>query len=188
MLSTALLPADDLPPIGQTNRSVFWGVLLVALLILTGMGVLVSRGAVAMAAAIPVPFVVKGETLQGSNFHLYPGISGADNATPVGIVQMDTTITKLQIIKTFNVPVIGDISLTLSAGATTPVSITGMTVDSTGMDLTQGQFQNLSINAGGQGNFEIGATSSTFTNATINTPYLLINSITLPGLSISLSH
>jgi hypothetical protein len=55
------------------------------------------------------------------------------------------------------------------------------------MTLSQAQFNGLSINANGQGGFEIGSSTTTFTNATINTPYLLINSITLPGLSISLS-
>lgn len=179
--------AQDVPLIGETNRTIFWTVLLIALIILAGMVSLVSRGAIAMAAQIPVPFVVKGQTLQGSNFHLYPGISQADNRTPVSIVQMDTTITDLQIIKSFSVPVLGTVTLTLSAGSTTPVTIKGMTVDSTGMTLSQAQFNGLSINANGQGGFEIGSSTTTFTNATINTPYLLINSITLPGLSISLS-
>ncbi len=178
---------QDIPQIGETNRNIFWVVLLIALLILAGMVSLVSRGAIAIAAAIPVPFVVKGQTLQGSNFHLYPGISQADHATPVGIIQMDTTITDLQIIKSFTVPVIGKVTLTLSAGSSTPVTIKGMTVDSTGMTLDQAQFSGLSINANGQGGFEIGSSTSTFTNSTINTPYLLINSITLPNLALSLS-
>ncbi|HLG74808.1 MAG TPA: DUF6230 family protein [Ktedonobacteraceae bacterium] len=181
-------PTLDMPMIGQTNRNIFWIVLLVALLVLTGMLALVERGAVAVAAAIPVPFVVKGQTLNGSNFHLYPGVSGADNTTPVGVVQMNTTITDLTIIKTFNVPVLGNVNLTLTAGDNgTPVSISGLTIDSTGMNLSQAQFSGMSINASGTGGFEIGSSSATFTNATINSPYLLINSITLPGLSISLS-
>lgn len=178
---------QNVPMIGQTNRTLFWTILLIALIILAGMVSLVTRGAIAIAAAIPVPFVVKGQTLNGSNFHLYPGVSSADNTTPVGIVQMDTTITRLQIIKSFNVPVIGNVTLTLSAGSSTPVDIKGLTIDSTGMNLNQAQFSGLSINANGRGNFEIASRSSVFTNATINTPYLLINSITLPGLTISLS-
>lgn len=179
---------QNVPMIGQTNRTLFWTILLIALILLAGMVSLVSRGAIAIAAAIPVPFVVKGQTLNGSNFHLYPGVSGADNTTPVGIVQMDTTITNLQIIKSFHLPVIGNVTLTLSAGSSTPVDIKGLTIDSTGMTLNQARFNGLSINANGRGNFEIGANSTVFTNATINTPYLLINSITLPGLTISLSH
>jgi hypothetical protein len=174
--------------IGQTNRNIFWIILLIALLIVAGMVSLVERGAVAIAAAIPVPFEVKGQTLDGSNFHLYPGVSGADNTTPVGVVQMNTTITDLQIIKSFSVPVIGNVTLTLSAGnGGTPVNISGLTIDSTGMNLGQAQFSGMSINANGNGGFEIGSSSAVFTNATINSPYLLINSITLPGLSISLS-
>lgn len=179
--------AQDIPMIGQTNRNIFWIVLLIALIILSGMTALISQGAVAMAVAIPVPFVVKGQTLNGSNFHLYPGLSGADNATPVGVVQMDTTITDLKIIKNFNVPVMGNVTLTLSAGSSTPVTIKGLTIDSTGMTLNQAQFNGLSINSSGKGGFEIGSSTTTFTNATINSPYLVINSITLPGLSISLS-
>src|SRR5437879_4864026 len=102
-----MIMVQNIPMIGQTNRTLFWTILLLALIILAGMVSLVTRGAIAIAAAIPVPFVVKGQTLNGSNFHLYPGVSSADNTTPVGIVQMDTTITNLQIIKSFNVPVIG---------------------------------------------------------------------------------
>lgn len=183
-----LQATNDVPMIGQTNRNIFWVVLLIALIIMTGMVSLVTRGAVAVAAAIPVPFVVKGQTMQGSNFHLYPGISGADHSTPVSIIQMDTTITDLKIIKSFNVPVMGNITLTLSAGSSTPVTIKGLTINSTGLNLSQAQFQSLSINANGRGGFEIGSSSTTFTDSTINSPFLLINSITLPGLSISLSH
>lgn len=178
---------QDVPMIGETNPTLFWTLLLIVLLLLAGMVSLVSRGAIAIAAQLPVPFVVKGQTLQGSNFHLYPGVSLADNATPVSIVQMDTTITDLQIIKSFQVPLLGQVTLTLSAGSSTPVTIKGMTVDSTGMTLNQAQFNGLSINASGQNGFEIGSSTTTFTRATINTPYLMINSITLPGLSISLS-
>jgi len=178
----------DMPAIGQTDRNIFWIVLLIALLILAGMVSLVTRGAVAIAATIPVPFVVKGQTLDGSNFHLYPGVSGADSQSPVGIVQMDVSITDLQIIKTFSLPIVGNTTLTLSAGNSSPVKISGLTIDSTGMTLNQAQFNGMSINANGKGGFEIGSSTAVFTNATINSPYLLINSITLPGLSISLSH
>jgi hypothetical protein len=179
---------QDLPQIGETNRNIFWVVLLIALLIVSGMVSLAERGAVAFAAAIPAPFVVKGQTLQGSNFHLFPGVSQADNSTPVGIIQMDTTITNLQIIKSFDVPVVGTVTLTLSAGTGTPVTIKGLTIDSTSLSLSQAQFTNQMINASGQGGFEISSSSALFTNSTINTPFLLIDSITLPDLSISLSH
>lgn len=179
---------QDLPQIGETNRNIFWVILLIALLLLAGMASLAERGAVAFAAAIPVPFVVKGQTLQGSNFHLFPGVSQADNSTPVGIIQMDTTITDLQIIKTLDMPVVGSITLTLSAGSNTPVTIKGLTIDSTSLSLSQAQFNNQMINASGQGGFEITSSTATFTNSTINAPFLLIDSITLPDLSISLSH
>ena len=182
----SLIP--DTPTIGQTNRKIFWIIFSIAFVILIAMMALVSRGAVAAAAAIPVPFVIEGQTLQVSNFHLYPGLSGADNSTPVGVVQMDATITDLKIIKSFNVPAFGNVTLTLSAGSSTPVTIKGMTVDSTGLTVNQAQFQGLSINAAGKNGFEISADDATFTNATINTPYLLINSTTLPGLDISLSY
>ncbi|HEX4714029.1 MAG TPA: hypothetical protein VH164_03785, partial [Ktedonobacteraceae bacterium] len=76
---------DDLPMIGQVNKNLFWSILLVALLALTGMVTLASRGAIAMATTIPVPFTVQNSTLSGTNFKLYPGISPADHRTPVAV-------------------------------------------------------------------------------------------------------
>src|SRR5947209_5774277 len=106
MTAVALLE-EEMPMIGRTNRTILWSVLLVAFLILAGMVTMVSKGALAMSAAVPVPFTVKAGVLKGSNFRLFPGISQADKSTPVGINTMDCTIANLEIIKTISLPVVG---------------------------------------------------------------------------------
>ncbi|HEX6484995.1 MAG TPA: DUF6230 family protein [Ktedonobacteraceae bacterium] len=182
------LSMDDMPMIGQVNKNLFWSILLVALLALTGMVTLASRGAIAMAATIPVPFVVQNGTLIGSNFRQYPGISQADKATPVAISQLNATITDMVITKQFSV--FGHtITMKLSAGGSgsSPVVANGLTMDATSLSIDSAQFSNMSLSAGGNGGLETDASSVHFKNATINSPYLLANSITLPGLSISLS-
>ncbi len=175
-----------MPMIGKTDPTLFWPVLLVALLVLVGMATLVSRGALALAAAVPVPFDVHAGTLNGSNFRLYPGVSQADKTSPVGVNQMDCTITDLVITKQVSLPVVGNITLTLKAGSSnTPAKLTGLTTDISSLNADNATFQTQSITTGGNG-FEIDAASTTLSNTDIYSPYLIVNSITLPGLSFSI--
>jgi hypothetical protein len=179
---------EQTPMIGKVNRSIFWSVMLVSLLFLGGMGILISRGAIAMAATIPIPFTVQASTINATNFKLYPGVSKADNTTPVGVNQLDGTLSNLQISKTIGLPVVGNVTISLKAGQNTPVSTTGLTTDITALTATNASFQNQSVNSNENGNaFEVDATSATLTNADIKSPYLFANSITLPGLSLSIS-
>src|SRR5690242_8028486 len=90
--------------VGTTDRKIFWGVFLASLVVLSIMVGAVSQGAIAMAAAVPVPMTLQAGTLNGTNFHLFPGLSQADNATPVAVNQMDATITNLTISKSLSVP------------------------------------------------------------------------------------
>lgn len=177
----------DLPAIGQTRRMIFWLVLLVALLALTALVGLTSRGAVALAATIPVPFTVTNSTLKGSNLRLYPGVSQADNGTPVAVNQLDATMVNMVVTKNFNI--LGrTVTLKLSAGTgDTPVTADGLTLDATSLSMDNAQFGNLSLNAGGNGGLEMDSDTLTFTNPTITSPYLLANSITLPGLSLAIN-
>src|SRR5258708_14000697 len=75
------------PVIGVVNRSIFWTVVLVSLLLLGGITALISRGAIAMAAPIPVPVTVRASSINTTSFRSYPGISHADVRTPVAVHQ-----------------------------------------------------------------------------------------------------
>lgn len=180
------ITTDDLPMIGQTRKTLFWVILLIALLALAAMVNLASRGAIAMAAAIPVPFTTTNQQIKATHFRLYPGVSQADKSTPVVVQQLDATITGLKVIKKFNF--MGrTITFTMSAGNSTPVTASGLMIDANSLNVNQVQFQNMTLSSSGSGGLENDASSATFTNATIISPFLLANSMTLPGLSISLS-
>ncbi|MBX5458818.1 MAG: hypothetical protein IRZ31_18145 [Thermogemmatispora sp.] len=178
---------EELPPVGRTNRTVFWSVMLLAALVLFGMLGAVENGAIALAAAAPLPVTVQAKVLQAKNFHLYPGISPADNSTPVAVNQLDGTITDLVISKSISLGPLGTVTVKLEAGQNTPVSVTGLTNDATGLQADEGQFQNLVLSTG-PNPFDQTATSATLTNLTINSPYQAANSITLPGLTLSITH
>ena len=69
--------------------------MLVSLLLLGGMTALISKGAIAMAAAIPVPVTVRASSIKTTSFRLYPGISQADSRSPVAVNQLDGTLSNL---------------------------------------------------------------------------------------------
>ncbi|BCL83245.1 hypothetical protein ccbrp13_57100 [Ktedonobacteria bacterium brp13] len=174
------------PAIGAVNRSIFWPVMLVALLLLGGIATLVSRGAIAMAAAVPVPVTVTSSMIKTTKFRLYPGISQADGASPVAVNQLDGTLSNLVITKTVSLPVIGNVTVTLKAGQNTPVSTTGLTTDLAALSSESATFVGQSVSSNANGNaFEIDAQAVTLNNITINAPYMIANSMTLPGLTLS---
>src|SRR5260370_1519807 len=76
------------PVIGVVNRSIFWTVVLVSLLLLGGMTALISRGAIPMAAAIPEPVTVRASSIKTTSFRLYPGISQAYVTSPLSVTPL----------------------------------------------------------------------------------------------------
>jgi hypothetical protein len=183
----ATITGADLPMIGQTRRTLFWVILLIALLALTALVNLASRGAIAMAATIPVPFTTVNQQIKATNFKLFPGVSQADKSTPVVVQQLDATITGMKVIKSFSLAG-HTITFTMTAGDHgTPVTASGLTMDASSVNVGNVQFSGMTLSAGGSGGLENDASSATFTNATIVSPFLLANSMTLPGLSISLN-
>lgn len=181
-----MVTTTDLPTIGETRKDIFWIVLLIALLALTALVSLASRGAIAMAAEIPMPFTTTNQLIRGTNFKLYPGVSSADKSTPVVVQQLDATITGMKVIKRFSF--LGrTVTFIMSAGNSTPVTASGLTIDANSLYVDSVHFSNMTLSASGNGGLENDASSATFTNATITSPFLLANSMTLPGLSISLS-
>lgn len=182
------LPEQE-PVIGATNRAVFWSVLLVAFLLLGGIATLVSKGALAMAAALPVPVTVQASSIKTTSFRLFPGVSGADNKSPVAVNQLDGTLTDLVITKTVTLPIAGNVTITLKAGQNnTPVNATGLTTDLSALSANNADFQGQSVSSNANGNdFEVDAKTATLTNVNISSPYLISNSMTLPGLTLTVS-
>src|SRR5579884_4484001 len=100
--------------IGKTDARIFWGVMLVASLFLAFLVHEISSGAVALAMNDPVSFTMTGTELDGTNFKLYPGISSADNSTPVAVNSMDGTVKSLVISKQISLPVAGTFTIKMS--------------------------------------------------------------------------
>jgi hypothetical protein len=137
-----------------------------------------------MAASVPIPMTITATKITSGNMTLIPGLSKADNQTPVGVVQMDATITNQIISKSLSIPGLGTVTVKITTSK--PVTVKGLTLDLTSLKADQAQFTNLALTTSGVG-FEQSADSQVLTNATIDSPYLLANSITLPGLSLSVS-
>jgi hypothetical protein len=150
--------------------------------------VMVSENALAMAAALPIPFTIHAATIKSGNFRLYPGLSGNDPKTGVIVVQMDATLTNQVISKTVQLPVVGNVTMKISSGTNPakPVVIKGLLMDASSINAPDAQFQNLTVSASGQNGFEQSASSQLLKNAVISSPYLFANSISLPDLSITI--
>jgi hypothetical protein len=170
--------------VSNTDRRIFWPVLLAGLCALSIMLFLLSDNVIAMAASVPVPMTITATKITSGNMTLVPALSKADNQTPVGVVQMDATITNQVISKSIAIPGLGTVTVKITTNK--PVTVKGLTLDLTSLKADQAQFSNLVLTTSGAG-FEQSADSQVLTNATIESPYLLANSITLPGLSLTVS-
>src|SRR5579884_2568851 len=159
------------PPVmvGKTDRKIFWSVILAAtigqIIIFSG----ISSGLIALAASLPVPMTITATTLTGTNFHLYPGVSSADNTTPVAINTLDGSLSNQVISK--SVTILGKtVTLKLSAGTQqTPATVTGLVTDVSAFGAGTAHFDNLIISTNpdlGAG-FDQKASSVRFNNITI---------------------
>ncbi|HLZ58979.1 MAG TPA: DUF6230 family protein [Ktedonosporobacter sp.] len=177
--------ATDTIIIGKTDRRIFWPIMLVGVFLMGVMIYSFSNGLLVLAAtALPGDFTITADSINATNFSLVPGAAQSDNKTPVAVIKMDATI-KNQVITRH----LGPITVKVSAGNNgTPVTVTGLTVDATSIDAGNAQFTNLVLTTGPNGDtFQQSANTQVLTNATINAPYLVANSITLPGLSVAIS-
>ena len=174
--------------VGKTNLKVFWSIMFAASVVLAFIFSGVSSGLIALAADMPIPFTITADKLTATNFHLYPGISSADNTTPVVVNTLDGTLTNQVISK--SISVLGKtITVKLAAGSKTPVTVTGLLTDVSAFSAEGASFQNLVLNTNpslGAG-LDQKASSVTFTNVNISSPYLSASSISLPNLTVSLS-
>jgi hypothetical protein len=171
--------------VGKTDRRIFWSVILAATIAQIIMFSGISSGLIALAANLPIPMTITATTLTGTNFHLYPGVSQADNATPVAINTLDGSLTNQVISK--SVTILGKtVTLKLTAGTKTPATVTGLVTDVSVFDAGTAHFQNLilSTNPAVGSGFDQRADNVRFNNITITSPYLSASSITLPDLSL----
>jgi hypothetical protein len=173
--------------IGTVKPSIFWTVMLVALALLGGMTVLISRGTLAMTVAVPIPVTLKAASIKTTSLRLYPGITQVNTSSPT-VNQLDGTLSNLVISKTVALPVVGNVTVTLKAGQNTPVTTTGLTTDlsvlSSGLATFEDQaiFNNANDNA-----FGSDVQTVTLNDVTISAPYVIANSMTLPGLTLSIT-
>ncbi|HEY7415689.1 MAG TPA: DUF6230 family protein [Ktedonobacteraceae bacterium] len=174
--------------IGKTDTRIFWGVMLVASLVLAFLVHEISSGAVALAMNAPVSFTMSGTELDGTNFKLYPALSSADNSTPVAVNQMDGTVKNMVISKQITLPVAGTFTIKMAAGSgNTPVSMSGLKADVGAFQSGNFTATNLSLNTAGTNGFEQDADSVVITNPDITLPFMSMNSTTLPGLTVTIT-
>ncbi len=177
--------------IGQTNRKVFWSVVLAGIFLMITMVFALSSQLIALAAvALPFDFTITADSITAKNFNLVPGPSHNNPNFPIAVLTTeDATITNQVITRSFTL--LGHtISVKITAGNNgTPVTVKGLlTVDTTGVDAGNAQFTNLVLSTGPMGDtFTQSADTQVLTNATIEAPFLMAQSITLPNLSVAFS-
>ncbi|WP_236038731.1 DUF6230 family protein [Ktedonobacter robiniae] len=173
--------------IGTVKPSIFWTVMLVALALLGGMIVLISKGALAITVAVPIPVTLKAASIKTTNLRLYPGITPVDTSSPA-VNQLDGTLSDLVISKAIALPIIGNVTVTLNAGQNTPVTTTGLTTDLSVLSSDVATFEGQAIfNNANDNAFGSDTQTMTLNNVTISAPYVIANSMTLPGLTLSIT-
>ncbi|MDI9260391.1 DUF6230 family protein [Alicyclobacillus sendaiensis] len=177
-----MYPEMAMPMEGRTNWKVFAGVMaggVAGIGALTGM---LMNGVVSAAVNLPVPFTVQASSIQGSSFSLAPG-QVPNQQQGAAQIQMNGTLQNMQITKTVNTP-LGTFQISISAGSgSTPVQATGMTVYASSLGGDTSFPSGLTMDAS---NGSMGASQLQMNNATLQVPYLSTQSITLPGMSLSI--
>lgn len=171
------------PIYGRTNRMRFWVVLFAGLVILGGILAAVSRGAVAMAATIPLPLDIRVTNLTGTNFMLVPGTAKGTGA-PTGVGNLTGDLKGLSISKSLGIAG-HDVILNITTGPGSVAHATGLTLDLDSLNSSGATFSGLSFATGGQNGLSLGANQIVLDNGVIHSPFLMANSITLPGLGLS---
>ncbi|SIS85180.1 DUF6230 family protein [Alicyclobacillus vulcanalis] len=177
-----MYPEMAMPVEGRTNWKVFAGVMaggVAGIGALTGM---LMNGVVSAAVNLPVPFTVQASSINGQSFSLAPG-QVPNQQQGAAQIQMNGTLQNMQITKTVNTP-LGTFQISISAGSgQTPVQATGMTVyaSSLGGDTSFPNGLTMDASTG-----SMSASQLNMNNATLNVPYLSTQSITLPGMSLSI--
>lgn len=168
---------------GKTNPKRFLVVLLCSLVILGGFLVAVSRGAIAMAATVPLPLDIKLSNLTGSNFMLVPG-TAKSTGEPTGVATLTGDMKGLTISKSLGVAG-HQVTLNITTGPGSVSHASGLTLDLNSLNSSGASFNGLSFGAGGEKGVSLGADKIVLDNGIIHSPFLMANGITLPGLGLS---
>src|SRR5260370_35617001 len=84
--------------IGQTNRKVFWSVVLAGIFLMITMVFALSSQLIALAAvALPIDLTITAERINATKFSMVPRQSSADGKTPVAAATRDPTFTTQRI-------------------------------------------------------------------------------------------
>lgn len=177
-----MYPEMAMPMEGRTNWKVFAGVLaggVAGIGALTGM---VMNGVVSAAVNLPIPFTVQASSINGTGFNLAPGQVPNQQQGAAQIV-MNGTLQNMKITKQINTP-LGTLQVTISAGTgSTPVQATGMTVYASSLSGDTSFPQGLAMDASSG---TLSGSQLQMNNANLQVPYLSTQSISLPGMSLSI--
>ncbi|MCL6487891.1 MAG: DUF6230 family protein [Alicyclobacillus mali] len=177
-----MYPEMALPMEGRTNWKVFAGVMaggVAGIGALTGM---LMNGVVSAAVNLPVPFTVQASSINGTGFNLAPG-QVPNQQQGAAQIQMNGSLQNMTISKTVSTA-LGTFQINISAGSgSTPVQATGMTVyaSSLGGDTSFPSGLTMDASSGA-----LSGSQLQMNNATLQVPYLSTQSITLPGMSLSI--
>jgi len=178
-----MYPEMAMPMEGRTNWKVFAGVMaggVAGIGALTGM---VMNGVVSAAVNLPIPFTVQASSINGTGFSLAPGQVPNQQQGAAQIV-MNGTLQNMTITKQINTP-LGTFNINISAGTgSTPVQATGMTVYASSLGGDTSFPQGLAMDASSG---TLSGSQLQMSNATLQVPYLSTQSISLPGMSLSIT-
>ncbi|WP_051343898.1 DUF6230 family protein [Alicyclobacillus herbarius] len=166
---------------GKTSWKHFWAVMALALIALAGLTAMISKGMVALASTLPMPFTIYADSITGDNFSLVPNYDRSHGGA-ISVIKMDQTLHNMTITK--SVSIAGHtLSLNISAGSGSPVQGSGVLVDASDIQAGVNSFDGMVMDA----NSGISAKGITLKDATLQVPYLSADSMTLPDMHLSVS-
>ena len=174
------------PLVGKTSRWIYSLTLLVSFAVVAVMFVFIARGSIAVAASLPGSFQVTADSISGTGFSLTSGLD--PQGQPVGVATFQSATIVNQVI-TKTISVLGH-TITVNISSTGNSTATNLVTDVFSQTAGTATLTNLKLtnNSGTPESITQTADSATLgSNVTINSPFLSASSITIPGLSISIS-
>lgn len=176
---------EEIITFGKVQKKTFWSVFLVSCILLGCLLFSISRGYIAVAAALPTPFTVKADFFQIVDSRLVLGISAAGHNDPVAITTDDAIARNLRISKEVSLPGIGNVTFTLQAGKHSDVKLYGTRTDVRTLQAHFARIEDSVTTIDDRNGVKVTSGLQQFTNVTIKAPYLSFDSGTFPDISIT---
>ncbi|MBO0795060.1 MAG: hypothetical protein J2P36_29495 [Ktedonobacteraceae bacterium] len=178
--------AQDSIAVGRITPHIFWFTLSASLVVFAGLLSLIPSGALALAVNLPTPFTITADKLIVRNSRLIIGRSRAFGI-PAAITFGDIEAHNIRITKEVELPIVGRVVLTLTAGKDAPAFLNGSRTDITALHAGNAQITNQVATIQADNGFQITADEEVFTNVTIKAPFASADSATLPGLTLTVT-